>query len=105
MEPDRYWFLYLGLLFIFLGSEIGQSICLRAMYLVRACFYLALALLLLYTALLYLAIRGSRSLLPGAGRNAPVVRLAMGKGRSQRKGRQEFSRRRGIDRVEVWPDV
>ena len=53
MEPDRYWFLYLGLLFIFLGSEIGQSICLRAMYLVRACFYLALALLFAAAALFF----------------------------------------------------
>lgn len=45
MEPDRYWFLYLGLLFIFLGSEIGQGICFRVFALVHAVFYLALALL------------------------------------------------------------
>ncbi len=45
MEPDRYWFLYLGLLFIFLGSEMGQEICARAFSLVCAAFYMALALL------------------------------------------------------------
>ena len=45
MEPDRYWFLYLGLLFIFLGSEMGQEICARVFSLVCAGFYMALALL------------------------------------------------------------
>ena len=45
MEPDRYWFLYLGLLFIFLGSEMGQEICARVFSLVCAAFYMALALL------------------------------------------------------------
>ena len=45
MEPDRYWFLYLGLWFIFLGSEMGQEICARVFALVCAAFYMALALL------------------------------------------------------------
>ncbi len=45
MEPDRYWFLYFGLLFVFLGSRVGLEICWRAFNLVRACFYIMLALL------------------------------------------------------------
>ena len=45
MEPDRYWFLYFGLLFVFLGSRAGQAICRIAFNLIRACFYMTLALL------------------------------------------------------------
>lgn len=45
MEPDRYWFLYLGLLFVFLGSETGMAVCFRVIWAVRWFFYMMLALL------------------------------------------------------------
>ena len=44
MEPNRYWLLYFGLLFVFLGSKVGQAFCLWAFNILRACFYAALAL-------------------------------------------------------------
>ncbi len=44
MEPNRYWLLYFGLLFVFLGSKVGQAFCLWAYNIMRACFYAALAL-------------------------------------------------------------
>lgn len=44
MEPNRYWLLYFGLLFVFLGSKVGQAFCLWAYNILRACFYAALAL-------------------------------------------------------------
>ena len=44
MEPNRYWFLYLGLLFLFLSSRVGQAICLRVYGILRFCFYMTLAL-------------------------------------------------------------
>lgn len=44
MEPNRYWLLYFGLLFVFLGSKIGQAFRLWAFNILRACFYVALAL-------------------------------------------------------------
>lgn len=45
MEPDRYWFLYFGLLFVFLGSKTGLAVCFRVIWAVRWCFYMTLALL------------------------------------------------------------
>lgn len=45
MESNRYWFLYFGLLFVFLGSETGLVICWRAFILVRLIFYMTRALL------------------------------------------------------------
>lgn len=44
MEPNRYWLLYFGLLFIFLGIKVGQAFCLWAFNIFRACFYTVLAL-------------------------------------------------------------
>jgi len=44
MEPNRYWLLYFGLLFVFLGSKVGQALCLWTYNILRACFYAALAL-------------------------------------------------------------
>lgn len=44
MEPNRYWLLYFGLLFVFLGSMVGQAFCLWTYNILRACFYAALAL-------------------------------------------------------------
>ena len=44
MEPNRYWLLYFGLLFVFLGSNVGQAFCLWVFNILRACFYAALAL-------------------------------------------------------------
>ena len=44
MEPNRYWLLYFGLLFVFLGSKVGQAFRLWAFNILRACFYAALAL-------------------------------------------------------------
>ena len=43
MEPNKYWLLYFGLLFIFLGSRTGQVICFRVFVLILACFYMVLA--------------------------------------------------------------
>ncbi len=43
MEPNRYWLLYFGLLFVFLGSKVGQAFRLWAINILRACFYAALA--------------------------------------------------------------
>ncbi len=45
MEPNRYWFLYFGLLFVFLGSRSGQVICWRLFNLVRAVFHITMALI------------------------------------------------------------
>ena len=45
MEPNKNWFLYFGLLFIFLGSKIGQAICCRVFCLIYACFYMVLAVM------------------------------------------------------------
>lgn len=44
MEPNRYWLLYFGLLFVFLGSKVGQALCLWTYNILRACFYATLAL-------------------------------------------------------------
>ncbi len=44
MEPNQYWLLYFGLLFIFLGSKIGQAFRWWIYHIFRACFYTALAL-------------------------------------------------------------
>jgi len=44
MEPNRYWLLYFGLLFVFLGSKVGQAFRLWVFNILRACFYAALAL-------------------------------------------------------------
>ena len=44
MEPNRYWLLYFGLLFVFLGSKVGQAFCMWALNILRACFYAVLAL-------------------------------------------------------------
>ena len=44
MEPNRYWLLYFGLLFIFLGSKVGQAFRLWVSSILRACLYAALAL-------------------------------------------------------------
>ena len=45
MEPNRYWLLYIGILLVFISSQIGQTICWRVFNLVRACFYMTLALI------------------------------------------------------------
>ncbi len=45
MEPNRYWLLYIGILLVFIGSQTGQTICWRVFNLVRACFYMTLALI------------------------------------------------------------
>lgn len=44
MEPNRYWLLYFGLLFVFLGSNVGKAFCLWVSSILRACFYAVLAL-------------------------------------------------------------
>ena len=44
MEPNRYWLLYFGLLFVFLGSNVGKAFCLWVSGILRACFYAVLAL-------------------------------------------------------------
>ena len=44
MEQNRYWLLYFGLLFIFLGSKVGQASRLWASNILRACIYAVLAL-------------------------------------------------------------
>ena len=44
MEPNRYWLLYFGLLFIFLGSKVGQAFCWWTYNILRACIYAVLAL-------------------------------------------------------------
>ena len=44
MEPNRYWLLYFGLLFVFLGSNVGQAFRLWVFNILRACFYATLAL-------------------------------------------------------------
>ena len=44
MEPNRYWLLYFGLLFVFLGSNVGRAFCRWASSILRACFYAVLAL-------------------------------------------------------------
>ena len=44
MEPNRYWLLYFGLLFVFLGSKVGQAFRLWVSSILRACFYATLAL-------------------------------------------------------------
>ena len=44
MEPNRYWLLYFGLLFVFLGSKVGQAFRLWVFNILRACLYAALAL-------------------------------------------------------------
>ncbi len=56
MEPDRYWFLYLGLLFVFLGSETGLAVCFRVIWAVRWCFYMTLALLAAVAACFFWAL-------------------------------------------------
>ena len=58
MEPNKYWLLYLGLLFVFLGSNTGQAICFRVSCLVRACFYMMLAVAAMIAAKLFWAIGG-----------------------------------------------
>ena len=44
MEPNRYWFLYFGLLFVFLGSKVGQAFRVWVSGILRAFLYAALAL-------------------------------------------------------------
>ncbi len=44
MEPNRYWLLYFGLLFVFFGSNVGQAFCLWTYSIMRAWFYAAVAL-------------------------------------------------------------
>ena len=44
MEPNRYWLLYFGLLFVFLGSKVGQAFRLWVSSILRACLYATLAL-------------------------------------------------------------
>ena len=56
MEPNRYWLLYFGLLFVFLGSKVGQAFCMWAFNIIRACFYAALALAAFAAAKLLLAV-------------------------------------------------
>lgn len=45
MEPNRYWLLYIGILLVFISSQTGQTICWRVFNLVRAFFYMTLALI------------------------------------------------------------
>ena len=56
MEPNRYWLLYFGLLFIFLGSKVGQAFRWWIYNIFRACFYAALALAAFAAAKLLLAV-------------------------------------------------
>ena len=44
MEPNRYWLLYFGLLFVFLGSNVGRAFCRWMSSVLRACLYAVLAL-------------------------------------------------------------
>lgn len=65
MEPDRYWLLYFGLFFMFVGSRTGQAVCYCVSCFVRACFHLTLALLeataaIILHALSVLLLRGTR---------------------------------------------
>ncbi len=53
MEPTRYWLLFAGILLIFLGSRIGQIICLRVFNMLRSAYYLAIAVLALGGALFF----------------------------------------------------
>ena len=59
MEPNRYWLLYIGILLIFISSQIGQTICWRVFNLVRACFYMTLALIAAGAAKLLWAVTSS----------------------------------------------
>ena len=45
MNPNRYWLLYFGILFVFLGSKRGQEVCRHVFNLFRTIFYLSLALI------------------------------------------------------------
>ena len=45
MEPDRYWFLYFGLLFLFLSSKTGNMVCFVILDFLRTGFFLTVALL------------------------------------------------------------
>lgn len=45
MALNRYWFLYFGLLFVFLGSRGGQVICWCLFNLIRAGFHITMALI------------------------------------------------------------
>lgn len=56
MEPDRYWFLYLGLLFVIFGSETGLAVCFGVVGFVRWFFYMTLALLAEFAALFFWAL-------------------------------------------------
>jgi hypothetical protein len=56
MEPNQYWLLYFGLLFIFLGSKVGQAFRWWIYNIFRACFYAALALAAFAAAKLLLAV-------------------------------------------------
>ena len=58
MEPNRYWFLYFGLLFIFLGSRVGRILCGHVSMLFRAGMYLVLALLTAALAKILLGLSG-----------------------------------------------
>ena len=53
VEPTRYWLLCSGILLVFLGSQIGQIICLRVFNIVRSAYYMALALLAACGALFF----------------------------------------------------
>ena len=53
MEPNRYWFLYLGLLFLFLSGRVGQVICFRVFVILHFCFYMTLALAARFLAFLF----------------------------------------------------
>ena len=46
MELNQYWFLYCGLLLLFLSSRVGKVICLRACMTLCACFCLTAAIIL-----------------------------------------------------------
>ena len=56
MEPNRYWLLYFGLLFVFLGSKTGQAFRWWTFNILRACFYAALAIAAVAAAKLLLEV-------------------------------------------------
>ena len=45
MEPNKYWLLAIGLVFVFVGSRTGFRICNHIYNIIRSCFYLTIALI------------------------------------------------------------
>lgn len=53
IESTRYLLLCVGILLVFLGSRIGQIVCLRVFNMLRSAYYLAIAVLALCGALFF----------------------------------------------------